>query len=189
MDTKYRLEDLHYNTQNVPQFNPKEAFEDLEATLKAVEETLMRESPHGGLAMRMLSFFQREVAPLIAYRDNDLDQGTWGPRHRFVAGTLKNNFEVDGLFARIGIFAPGENPLIPCFQLLYLQGHDHVHYLEGEAVGMKKEADSWVYDFTVRYGGMVKGVNVRTKEGINTLPLITLINSGLLNESPPQYPF
>ncbi len=124
----------------------------------------------------MLSFFQDEVEHIVAYRDNDINQGRAGPRRIHVIGKLKKIGEENGLFIRLGTSAPGENPLIPTLQALYLLDNAHTKYMTGIPVGLERDPDRWSYDFTDRYQGMVKGVNVRTRSGIKSLAAIPLIN-------------
>lgn len=176
----YTLEDLHYNRKRVIQVSAGASFEDLAKTLKALESELKAGSK---LEQKMLSFFQEEVEPKVAYRDNDVDQSEGGPRRLQVIGKLKRISGDNGLFVRLGISAPGENPLIPALQALYLTNEKHVRYIEGAPVGLERDPDSWFYDFTDRYQGTVRGVNVRTRSGIKSLSVIPAIDKAILNDN------
>jgi hypothetical protein len=176
----YSIDDLHYNSKDVVQVSPEEFLEDMASAMSALEIELKKGS---SMEQRMLSFFQKKVRPEIAYRDNDVDQGKGGPRRLFVVGKWKAMCD-DGLFVRLGISAPDENPLIPALQMLYLSAGEHMRFIEGHPVGIEKNPDRWAYDFTERYQGMTKGVNVRTRTGIRSLGYIPAINEALLNGKP-----
>ncbi len=175
----YTLDDLHYNRKRVIQVSAGESFEDLAKTLKALESRLKAGSK---LEQKMLSFFQEEVEPKVAYKDNDVNQGKGGPRRLQVIGKLKRISGDNGLFVRLGISAPRENPLIPVLQALYLTNEKQVKYIEGAPAGLERNLDSWFYDFTDRYQGMVRGVDVRTRLGIKSLSVIPAINEAILND-------
>ena len=175
----YTIDDLHYNSKGVIQVSSKEHLEDLAATLTALESDLKKGSK---LEQNMFSFFQEEVEPQVAYRDNDVDQEQWGPRRLHVVGKLKRINADNSLFVRLGISAPGENPLIPALQALYLLDDRHTRYMRGVPLGFEIDPDRWAYDFTDRYQGMVKGVHVRTRLGIRSLSIIPAINEAILNE-------
>lgn len=183
IENMYTIDDLHYNSRNVIQISPNEDFEDLASTLNALDEELRNGSR---LEQNMLSFFHREVEPLVAYKDNDVSQGAKGPRRLFVVGKLKKINDDIGLFVRLGIRSLGENPLIPALQALYLQPSLHTKYLEGKPVGLDPEPDRWVYDFTDRYQGMVEGVRVRSRLGIRSLSVIPAINEAILTGALPR---
>ncbi len=174
----YSIFDIHYNSKGVVQVSPEECFEDLAATLKSIESELKTGSE---LEQNMLSFFQKEVEPMIAYRDNNVNQGKSGPRTLFSAGYLKKIPREIGLLVRLGISAPGENPLIPSLQALYLMTGKHRRYFEGVPIGSERDPDKWAYEFTDRYQGMIKGVHVRTRLGINSIQIISAINEAILN--------
>lgn len=175
----YTLDDLYYNSRGLLQVSPTEAFEDIEKTLAALGNELRTSSQ---LEKSMLAFFLREVEPSGAYRDNDVGQGEGGPRRLFAVGRLKRVND-KGLFVRLGIRALGENPLIPALQALYLQAEEQIHpqYFKGQMIGQVHHPDCWVYDFTDRYQGMVKEVNLRTRKGITSLVVIAAINEAILN--------
>lgn len=174
----YTIDDLHYNKKRIIQVSSKACFEGLAATLRALESELKTGSV---LERNMFSFFQEEVEPLVAYRDNDVNQGKGGPRRIYVVGKLKKVDGAHGLFVRLGISTPGENPLIPSLQALYLVDGKHAKYLEGAPLGFERDPDRWAYDFTGRYQGMVEGVKVRTRLGIKSLAVIPAINEAILN--------
>lgn len=186
----FTIDNLHRNTTGVIQVSPLEQFEDLGATIAAMEAQLKSGSR---VEQNMLSYFQREVVPEVAYRDNDVNQGESGPRRLFVIGNLLRTHD-DNLFVRLGILTPDENPLIPTLQVLYLSADGnmnqhlrcisdvpvHVRYLLHAPTGLKRDPDRWAYDFTERYSGMVTGVHVRTRAGIKSLALIPKINEAIL---------
>jgi len=180
----YTIDDLHYNSKGVIQVSSEECFEDLATTLKALESELKTGSK---LEQNMFLFFQEEVEPQVAYRDNDFKQGQGGPRRLHVVGKLKRVNGENGLFVRLGISAPGENPLIPALQALYLLYGEHTKYMEGVPIGFESDPDKWAYDFTDRYQGMVE-VNVRTRLGIRSLSIIPLINEAILNRETKKLP-
>lgn len=173
----YTIDDLHYNSKGVIQVSSEECFEDLAATLAALESELKNGSK---LEQNMFSFFQEEVQHQVAYRDNDVDQGERGPRRLHVIGNLKRIEGDNGLFVRLGISAPGENPLLPALQALYLLDGEHITYIRGAPIGVESDPDRWVYDFTSRYEGMFQG-KVRTRLGIRSLSIIPAINEAILS--------
>jgi len=175
----YTIDDLHYNSKGVVQVSSEECFEDLAKTLKDLEFALKTGSD---LEQNMFSFFQEEVEPQAAYRDNDVNQGQGGPRRLHAVGKLRIINGDNGLFVRLGISAPGEHPLIPALQALYLLDGKHVKYLEGAPTGVEDDPDRWAYEFTDRYQGMVEGVKVRTGLGIRSLSVIPAINEAILND-------
>ncbi len=156
----YTIDDLHYNSKRIIQVSKTPEFKDLNKTLKDIKAW----SKGTGLENSMFQFFYNEVEPILAYLDNDVNQGKDGPRRLFAVGRLKK-MEDASLFVRLGVSAPNENPLIPALQALYL----------------KNKEDRWAYEFTERYQGMVEGAKVRTKEGINSLIVIPMINEAILN--------
>lgn len=174
----YTIDDLHYNSRGVVQVSSEEYFEDLAATLAALEAEFKSGSQ---LEQNMFSFFQEEVEPKAAYRDNDVNQRLGGPRGLNVVGKLKKVNGDNGLFVRLGIRAPGEKPLIPALQALYLVDGHHVKYRESAPVGFERDPDRWAYKFTNRYQGTVEGVRVTTPLGIQSLGVILAINDALLN--------
>ncbi len=178
---EYTLRDLHYE-DGVLKVAPGDSFENLEATIKEFNRYFSNNS-------KIHNFFKMEVEPIAAYKDNDLNQGVGGPRRIHIIGKLKNIKKFDGLFARLGIGAPDENPLIPALQFLYKQDNGHVKYIKGQPIGMEVESDMWAYDFTERYGGMVEGIKIRTKEGIDSLILIPAINEALLSNEKLTLPY
>ncbi len=179
----YTIDDLHYNSRKIAQVSETEDFIGLESTLKAVKDELKNSS---FLEKNMLSFFKNEVLPLAAYKDNDVNQGKVGPRRLHVVGKLNALDKKIGLFVRLGILAPDENPLIPTLDLLYLQENKHPKYIRGEHIGIEKDPDKWFYSFTDRYQGIVEGVKVRTEMGIKSLFIIPIINEILLGNKPQQ---
>ena len=172
----YTIHDLHYNRKGVIQVSPEECIEDLAETLAALESELKDGSE---LEQNMLSFFQEEVEPRVAYRDNDVDQGKRGPRRIHVIGKLKRINDDNGLFVRLGISAPGEKLLIPALQALYLG--EHLKPIRGVSMGLESDPDKWAYDFTDIYQGMAKNVYVRTRLGIRSLSIIPAINEAILS--------
>jgi len=167
----YTINDLHYNKKRVIQISPKLKLETLALTWKMITEELKNSSP---LERNMLYFFETNVNPVLAYRDNDVNQGKTGPRRRHVIGKLKSPANIDGLFIRLGIWAPGENALIPALQVLYLQKR---------LAEMPKDnfvPESWIYDFTDRYQSRIEEINVHSVEGIKSLGIIPAINKSLM---------
>ena len=178
------IDDLHYNSRHVVQVAEKECFEDLDATYKSIRSTLQAGSD---LERSMLTFFEKEINPILAYRDNDVNQLPEGPRRLHVVGKFKRITSDNGLFVRLGIMAPGENPLIASFQALYLQVETLEKYLAGVLIGTEQDADRWSYEFSDRYQGMVRGAALRTTKGIKSLLVIPFINESLLSGKTPTY--
>jgi hypothetical protein len=173
----YTIDDMHYNESGVPQVASIVDIELLQQTLQELEQTLKQGST---MDENMLHFFMNEVAHITAYLDNDVNQAEGGPRHLFAVGVLKSGLSQNSLFIRLGISAPDENPLIPSLQALYLKNNAHPHYIAGEPVSVNDDPDRWFYDFTERYGGMLKGAYVRTPEGIDSLGILPRMNKALL---------
>ena len=176
----YTLNDLHLNSRGIVQVSPSEEFLDTESTLRMIEQHFTKCTT---LEQRMLSFFKKQVEPELAYKDNDINQGKTGPRRLHVVGRLRRLDHEIGIFARLGISSPGENPLIPVLQVMYLQDRLHTKYFTGHRVGTEHDPDRWFYNFTERYNGMIKGMGIRTRVGMATLPLITSINEALLRSN------
>jgi hypothetical protein len=160
-NTFYTIDDLHYNSKRIIQVSKTPEFKDLKKTLKDIKDEI-----GDGLERNMFAFFCQEVDPVLAYLDNDANQGKDGPRRLFAVGRLKK-MKDSSLFVRLGVSAPNENPLIPSLQALYL----------------KNKEDRWAYEFTERYQGMVEGAKVGTREGINSLVIIPMINEAILNNA------
>ncbi len=174
----YTIDNLRYNGKEVVQVSSEECFEDLAATLEALEAEFRSGSR---LEQNMFSLFQEEVEPQAAYRDNDVNQREGGSQRLHVVGKLKRMKGNNGLFVRLGIRAPGEKPLVPALQALYLVDDPHLKCREGVLVGYERDPDRWAYEFTDRYHGMVEGARVTTPLGIQSLGVIIAINEALLN--------
>ena len=174
----YSLDDLHLNSRKMVQVSSKEIFLPLPESLKEVCSELESGST---LEKNMASFFQAEVSPKLAYLDNDVYQGKSGPRRLYAVGTFKKVKEGTGLFVRLGISAPDENPLIPELQVIYLQSELQKKFIHGAEIGLEMTADAWVYQFSDRYQGMVKGVHIRTRLGVQSLSVIPVVNEAILN--------
>ena len=99
----------------------------------------------------------------------------------WIVGKLRRINGDNGLFVRLGISAPGENPLIPALQALYLLDGKHTKYMTGAPAGFESDPDRWAFEFTDRYQGMVEGVKVRTRLGIRSLSVIPGINEAILS--------
>lgn len=177
-DSFYSLEDIHYNSRGVIQVAQEENFESMQEALEIVDQEIKRGS---NLERGMLSFFRLMVDPVVAYRDNDLNQLPSGPRRMHVVGKLKD-FKEEGPYLRIGVNAPGENSLIPTLQAFYLKEKVRDAYMAGQVAGQVTETDRWAYNFTERYGGMVEA-KVSTRKGVSSLVLISMINEGILDGS------
>lgn len=175
----YTIDDLHYNGGGVIQVSASNEPLDLQPALDGLESRLASGSK---LEQAMLSFFLNEVEPQMAYLDNDVNQAPDGPRRLCVVGKLKRMHEGPGLFVRIGIEAPWLRPLIPTVQALYLVEGVHGRYAQGAVVGSVSVADRWVYEFTERYGGMVEGMQLLTREGLRSIAVIPAINEAILSE-------
>ena len=54
-------------------------------------------------------------------------------------------------------------------------------FIQGEEVGLEMNQDKWVYQFSDRYQGMVKGVYIRTRLGVQSLSVIPVVNEAILS--------
>jgi hypothetical protein len=163
----YDLNSLHYNKKGVPQVAPEKKLENLVSAWNKVNKFLKDGEP---LERNMLFFFDKHVNQILAYRDNDVQQGSDGPQRLFVVGRMKSeSANIPGLFIRIGV-----TELIPALQALYLQKKPN-----GSA-GSDFDPDAWVYEFTDRYQGRIEGMGVKTNEGIKSLGIIPVIHESLM---------
>jgi len=172
----HTIEDIHPNSKAALQVSDNECFEDLESTLEAIEQRISREGP---AEKAMLDFFKNEVIPVMAYRDNDINQGSEGPRRLHIVGKLKILSQEVPLYVRLGIAAPDEHPLITSFQILYSNNSERDDYMEGRRIGRTSEQDAWSFDFTDRYKGRIEGAKLNTKEGIRSLLVAPAVNEAL----------
>ena len=172
------LNNIHYNGKGVPQVSPAEELIDLEPIMAAIDSRLRNGSE---CEQKILSFFQREVEPSVAYKDNDVDQGIDEPKALYAVGKLKRIKDYTGLFIRIGISSPDESPLIPRLQALYLQEGNHTKH-------NKERPDRWFYSFTETSEGMIKGVKAGTELGINSISIIPAINEAILSDKKLKLP-
>jgi hypothetical protein len=180
MNTAYQLKDLHLNSHGVLQVNPEECFEDFEEWKAKIEQTCMAGTEHERM---MWQVFSALAEPVCVYRDNDVNQGRTGPRRVHIAGRPKLWNDDYSLTLRVGIKAPGENPLITAFQALYSQTHSHLKYLMGSPVGVEECSDQWSYEFTDRYKGITETSDLRTQRGIQSLSIINALNEALLKNT------
>ncbi len=172
----YKIEDIHPNSKAVLQVSERECFEDLESTLSAIEQRISREGP---VEKAILEFFKNEVTPILAYRDNDVNQGSQGPRRLHAVGKLKILLPDTPLIVRLGIAAPNEHPLITVLQVLYSNFSERDDYLEGHNVGSIDEQDAWSFDFSDRYKGRIEGAKLNTMQGIRSIMVGPAINEAL----------
>lgn len=169
------IDDLHYNSRGVPQVAVEEQFESLRKAMSAIREKLSKGTK---LEQSMLAFFEENARAVLAYRDNDVNQGSDGPKRTYVVGRPNGELAERGLFFRLG-FSP---ELIPGLEATYLTERTcQMPVGGGKTERMPVDSDKWVYKFTDRYQGKVEGMVVTTEKGINSVGLIPIINRMILD--------
>jgi hypothetical protein len=178
----FTLEDIHYNSKGVLQVSAIERFEDMAKTLKSIEQEFTSGTK---LEQNMFLFFHNLIEPIMAYKDNEVNQGEYGPRRLCIVGKFEEPNNSEGLFIRLGISAPGESLLMPCLQALYLDPKIQPNSKEKPI----SEFDSWFYGFTDVYNGRLEGAHLVSRKGIDSLLPIYLINESILEGKPVRITF
>lgn len=171
----FTIQDLHYNSKGVIQFSEEENFEDLKKALQVLISEFDGGDYYSKLEQYMLNFFLEKVEPKVAYIDNDINQVVENSRKIYVAGKLKEFTDEKGLFVRLGVSIPGEKGQFPSLQALYLAKNQ----LE-IAISPKEYLDRWFYQFT-NGKGYIDGAITKTKQGIESLSIISKINDEILS--------
>ena len=140
----FTIKDLHYNSRNLLQVNPKENYDHLSLALDTIQKALCSGSP---IEQKMWSFFEREIEPKEAYHDHELNQGPRSQQRLYVVGFPHNSpFEHD-LQVRIGV--DPQDDVCSAVQFMYLQPPS-----EGAS---SKLTPRFFNDFNPEYSGMVDG--------------------------------